>query len=81
MGHCCGDRSNALNLDVIFTDDAGGRSFGRERARGTRGAVDIEERDGLSVGRECGRVNVAVEIAESKGGTAVEMREEEIGLV
>ena len=81
VGRRCRDGGDALNLDVIFTDDAGGRSFRGECARGTRGSFNVEERDGLAVGRECRGVDVAVELAEANGGTAVEMREEEVGLV
>ena len=42
-----------------------GSVFGGERAGGTRGAFDVEERDACSVGRECGRVDVAVELREA----------------
>ena len=81
LGSLSGDRGDALNLDVIFSDDAGGQGFGGKGAGGTSCAFDIEERDGLSIGRECRRANVAMELGETNGGAAVEMREEEIGLL
>ncbi len=75
-----GDRGDALNFDVVFSDDAGRQRFRGERAGGSCGALDVEKRDAVSVRRECGRVDVAVELREAKGGIAVEMREIEIGL-
>jgi hypothetical protein len=74
------DESDALNFDVIFSDDAGGRCFGGKRAGGTCCAFDVEKRDALSIRRESRRVDVAVEFGEADGGFAIEMREKEIGL-
>ena len=80
MGGIGRDYGDSLNFDVIFSDDAGGRSFSGERAGGAGCALDVEERDALSVGRESRRVDVAMEFGEASGWFAVEMRDEEIGL-
>ena len=80
LGGGGGDSGDALNLDTIFADDAGGRVHGGEGSGGTRGAFDIEEGDALAVGREGGRIDVAVELGEALGRVAVEMREIEVGL-
>ena len=76
-----GDECHALDVDMIFSDDAGGRCFGGERSGRPRGALDVEKGDGLSVGREGGRVDVAMQVADAAGRTAVEMREIEVGLL
>ena len=68
MGGIGRDESDALNFDVIFSDDAGGRCFGGKRAGGTCCAFDVEKRDALSIRRESRRVDVAVEFGEADGG-------------
>ena len=65
---------------MVFADDAGGRVHGGESSGRTGGAFDIEEGDALAVGRESGRIDIAVESGETPGRIAVEMREIEIGL-
>ena len=44
-----------------------------------RGAFYVEKCDGLSVGRECGRVDVAMEFGEASSGAAIETRDKKIG--
>jgi len=74
------DHGHALNFDVIFSDDAGWKRFGCERAGGTRGALDVEEGDALSIRRESRRVDVSVKFGKAMGGSAIDVGEEEIGL-
>ncbi|MEI9967602.1 MAG: hypothetical protein WDM87_02865 [Terracidiphilus sp.] len=66
---------------MVLSNDAGRQRFRSERAGGSRGAFDVEKRDALAVGRECRRVNVAVEFREAMSRAAVEMREIDIGLL
>ena len=76
-----GNHCDALNFDVIFSDDAGRQRFRSERAGGSRGALDVEKRDAGSVRRECRRGNVAVEFRDTASGVAVEVRKKKIGLL
>jgi hypothetical protein len=80
LGRIGSDGGDTLDLDAVFADDAGGSVHGGEGPGRTRGAFDIEEGDALAVGREGGRIDIAVEIGEAPGRVAVEMREIEVGL-
>ncbi len=71
---------DALDLNAIFSDDAGGRLHGRECAGGTGSVFNVEEGDGFSVGRKGRRMDVAFQIGETEWGIAVEVGEIEIGL-
>ena len=74
------DFGDALDLDAVFPDDAGGRVHGGECAGGTRGTFNVEEGDALAVGRECGITDVAVELGQALGPIAVQMRKIKIVL-
>ncbi len=77
VGRNSGD---ALHLDVIFADDAGGRVHSGERARRPRGPFDVKECNALAVGREGRRSDIAVECSETLRDIAVEMGEVKVEL-
>ena len=54
LGRIGGDHGDALNLDTIFSDDAGGQGLGRKGVCGTSCACDVEEGDGLPIGEKAG---------------------------
>jgi hypothetical protein len=80
LGRIDRDRGDALNLDVIFANDAGGQRLGGEWIGGAGGAFNVQESDALAIGREGGSVDFAVELTEAAGGLAVERREIEVRL-
>src|SRR6185437_5063666 len=56
------DGGDALDLDVLHSDDACGRWLGRERAGGAGGSFDVEEAEELSVGGVLEAFGISVEL-------------------